>query len=190
MKNRRIKIIVSVLIISLITVQSVFAQNTAYEVAAEKMVALGLLKGYEDGSLGLERNLRRVEFCAILSRMLGYEDDPILPPLLPFSDVGRDYWGYNYIATAYGLKAVEGYDDGTFKPDELITFGQAVTILVRTLGYANEVKGTKWPDNYIEVGKRLGITTQLQLEYNKPVTRGDIAVMVTNCLGIAWSSPN
>jgi hypothetical protein len=164
--------------------------NALQEQAAQKLVALNLLKGYDDGSLGLERFIRRVEFCTIVTRMLGYEDSPILPPLFPFGDVKPDFWGYNYIGTAYSLKIVAGYPDGSFKVNNHITYAEAVTMLVRTLGYADDVKGTKWPDNFMEVGKRLGITRNLQIDYDKPVTRGEIAIMVNNSLGIDLKQDN
>jgi hypothetical protein len=191
LKSFRIKILVAGIICIILIFSSTFAQSVEnsgmvalQEEAAKKLIALNLLKGYDDGSLGLERPIRRVEFCAIVSRMLGYEENPVLPSTFPFKDVKRDYWGYKYIATAYGLNLVIGFDDGTFKPDEQITYAQAVTMLVRTLGYAGDVKGMKWPDNFMEIGNNLGITRYLQIDYNKPVTRGEIAVMVSNSLGI------
>jgi hypothetical protein len=117
--------------------------------------------------------------------MLGYEGNVLLTEEVPFKDVTKDYWGYPYIANAYSLKIISGFpEDGTFKPDNQITYGQAVTILLNAMGYAKDVQGKKWPDNYMEVGTNLGITKNLAVDFNKPLTRGEIAILVSDSLEV------
>ncbi|MGE4283282.1 MAG: S-layer homology domain-containing protein [Clostridia bacterium] len=191
MRKFRIRLLIIAIVFILAGLSNAFAQNaitvSSNELqmdAAKKLVALNLLKGYDDGTLGLERPIRRVEFCAVVTRMQGYEGSTKFAGQIPFKDVQKDYWGYEYIATAYELKTLSGFPDGTFKPDNQITYGEAVSILVRAMGYAGDVKGEKWPDNYMEVGSSLGITKNLSIDFNRPVTRGEISILVSDSLEI------
>ncbi len=43
-------------------------------------------------------------------------------------------WYAGYIQAAAELKLIEGFDDGTFRPNDYITRAQACTIINRTLG--------------------------------------------------------
>lgn len=59
-----------------------YAANGAEEVgrdvvleAAELLMTLNIVQGYEDGSLGLEKNITRAEFAAMLARMLQGTDE-------------------------------------------------------------------------------------------------------------------
>ncbi len=190
MRNFRIRImVISLIFVCLLgpaaAVPSQENETSAVqEEAVNKLVALNLLKGYPDGSLGLENPISRVEFCAVISRMLGYEEDPIVPEVFPFTDVASDHWGFNYIATAYSLNVVAGYPDDTFKVSNQIRYSEVVTMLVRALGYANDVEGENWPDNFMQLGDQLGITNALEIDVHKPVTRGEVAVMIRNSLEI------
>jgi hypothetical protein len=48
--------------------------------------------------------------------------------------------------------------DGLFHPDQTVTTGQAVTILLRMLGYKDENIGGIWPDSYMATGAAAGLT--------------------------------
>ena len=50
---------------------------------------------------------------------------------------------------AKGKNIISGYADGKFHPDRTVTVGQAVTILLRMLGYKDEDVGGVWPDSYM-----------------------------------------
>ena len=72
---------------------------------------------------------------------------------IPFTDVKSDLWSAKYIYSAYKAKYIDGYDDNTFKPDNLITRAEAVKIINSILGrtdYRNEknpftdVKTSHW----------------------------------------------
>ena len=107
----------------------------------------GLVKGYEDGLFRPDRPITRAEFAMITIRLgTNYQDIQST-----FSDVSG-HWAEKEIGYAAANGWVKGYGDGTFKPDQLISRSEAVTMINRILqrnvdesGIMNEIV-TNWPD--------------------------------------------
>lgn len=112
-----------------------------------------------------------------------------------FQDVPSTHWARGYIAvatqgttTGSGDTAVtipgiiRGDAYGNFNPDRAITYGEAVTILVRILGYGDSDVGMVWPDGYLAKADELEITEGLNLTANDTITRGQAALMMENLL--------
>ena len=77
-----------------------------------------------------------------------------------------------------------GYPDETFKPDETITYAEAITDVLSTLGYGSviENKGT-WPTNYITKAQEMKLLADMDYRsYSDKATRGNIAILVYNML--------
>ena len=57
---------------------------------------------------------------------------PVLPQIQvsPFSDVSSDFWGCNAIVNMNSRKAINGYEDGTFRPDNQITRAEFTKLVV------------------------------------------------------------
>ena len=160
------------------------SQDKVQQDSAVIMAKLGLMKGYSNGDLGLARKINRAEFATIIIRMTGYESKPFNPAKeIKFKDLSKKHWSYSAVRMAASLGYIKGYSDKSFKPSSNITYAEAIAIMVRVLGYSGEVKG-KWPDNYLNKAKELGITKNLNIVTNKSITRGDIAILVVNSLPV------
>lgn len=81
-----------------------------------------------------------------------------------FSDVPDNHWAKANIDRAVKAGWVEGYEDGTFHPNDTITRAEAMTVFVKFLGLSpktvetssyHDVKTTAWYSPYIEAGKKL-----------------------------------
>ena len=86
--------------------------------------------------------------------------------LMSFSDVGQGYWAKKPIEHTSTVGLVQGYPDGTFKPDRALTRAELATLMVRARGvqlpgYARQVfkdvKASYWAANYIEAAQRMGM---------------------------------
>jgi len=77
-----------------------------------------------------DRSITRAEFAAIVVRALGLDTGM---GSSSFTDVSASAWYYGYIQTAVGYGIVNGYGDGTFGPNDLITREQAMTMLARAM---------------------------------------------------------
>ncbi|MGE5474354.1 MAG: S-layer homology domain-containing protein [Ignavibacteriales bacterium] len=184
MKN---KILCFIVIFLFIFQTPIFAQVSNEQIqqqSANAMVKLGLLKGYENGNLGLERNITRAEFATVIIRMMGYEKNPIkVSSNISFKDLPKKHWAYSTVRMAASLGYIKGYSNKTFKPSNNITYAEAITIMVRVLGYGDKLSG-KWPDNYIKKANELGILKNLDISESTPITRGNISILVTNSLNV------
>jgi hypothetical protein len=83
-----------------------------------------------------------------------------------------------------------GYPSGTFGPDDLVTYGQAVTVLMRALGYTSADVGTIWPDDYIAKAEEIGLTDGLSLSGDAELTRAQAAVLFANFLSTETNGSN
>jgi hypothetical protein len=88
------------------------------EEAINGLAAKGVVSGKSDTEFAPNDNVTRAEFAKILVGAFGLSG---LQTTADFTDVSEDDWFYNYVAVAYGMGVITGYDDGTFGPNDLIT---------------------------------------------------------------------
>ncbi len=99
-----------------------------YNKAVSSMAKGGYVQGYPDGSFKGGKNITRAEFVTILARMLNPSDG-----INTFAVVTDSHWACDFIAAASGAGWIEGYEDGSFRPDQTITRAEVVTIINRIL---------------------------------------------------------
>lgn len=151
--------------------------------AITQLVNLGVLSGYPDGSFQPDGLLTRAQFAKIAVCMLGAEKEATaLSGNDVFSDVGNDHWASGYINCIAQKGIINGYPDGSFGAEEKITYAQALTILIRLLGYDGKDVNYNWPDGYIKKADSLGITDGMSFGAYENITRGNAALIIYNSL--------
>ncbi|WP_108831986.1 S-layer homology domain-containing protein [Aedoeadaptatus coli] len=100
-----------------------------YAFAVSYMTENKLITGYPDGTFKPNNPISRAEFAAIASRF----DQLKIGLSLPFNDVGAGHWAYDVIASAADKGWVNGYPDGSFKPENKITRAEVVSTTNRML---------------------------------------------------------
>lgn len=97
----------------------------------EYMADKKIVKGYPDGEFKPENNLSRAEFAALIFRFARLEEADTENP---FNDLEEDHWSYDNILSLVKSGLVEGYEDGTFKPENEISRAEAMTVINKLLG--------------------------------------------------------
>ncbi len=87
----------------------------------------------EDGCFFPDSKITRGEFCELLSHLYALSSTRHLYPV-EFFDVPDDYKYKTAVGKSGFLGVVTGYEDGSFRPDNLITRAEAVTMINRTIG--------------------------------------------------------
>lgn len=152
------------------------------EKAIVKLASLAVLGGYPDGSFKPLGNITRAEFAAVVVRALGYESSAKLLTTAPaFSDCANAQWAWGYINVATSQGIIKGYPDGTFGPSNNVTIAEAITMLVRALGYENKATGV-WPSGHVLIASTLGMLPSDLPGVNVAATRGIVAQLVNNVL--------
>lgn len=177
--------------------------------AAEILRLLGVVDGTGGGSFRPSATLSRAEFCKMAVDVMGKGNlEPAQRNRTIFLDVGPKHWARGYVNLASSLttsgeladtsstssdkgesapaadRLILGVGNGTFEPDRAITYGEAVAILTRVLGYTTSdiATGSTWYDGYLSVAGENGLTQGLGLKGNSTLTRGEAAELFRNLL--------
>lgn len=161
---------------------------------AKFLEEIGVLKGYEDGELHLNRNITRAEFTALMVKIYHYSDYKFMcrtkgndETVLPFKDVPKDYWARDYIEYAYSKGVINGKNRATFAHDESITIRDCIVILLNSSIkngdqkrlLLNSVKALGgYPDGYLKIAEENELIADQLCD--KIATRGEVAVILYN----------
>ena len=158
--------------------------NAKYATAVTVLNKLGVIGGYDDGTFKPMNNVTRAEFSAMLLRALGM-GQTVTPTVSSFSDVPTDFWGAGVIEAAKSLNIIGGYEDGTFRPNNNVSYEEALTMIVRAIGYENYSPITEvWYSTYVTTAQRLGITKNAVGSVGLPATRSCIAQFIYDTLEV------
>ena len=160
--------------------------DTDCEEAVEVLMALGIVNGYEDGTYKPTKVVTRAEMAKLLIVELGYGD--LIGGTANFSDTAG-HWAEGYISLAAGLGLVNGYPDGTFRPDNTVSYDEAITMAVRALGYNDASLTGTWPTNYKIKALNLGLLDDVTVSA-AGADRCGVAIMLYNLLFEAYGDVN
>lgn len=97
--------------------------------AISSMSKGGYISGYESGTFKPEQFITRAEFVTIIANM--YKLDKT--PATAFNDVTNGYWASEYIGAVSEKGWVNGYEDGTFRPENYVTRAEVMATVNRML---------------------------------------------------------
>lgn len=104
--------------------------DTWYADAVHALASLGIINGVGDNRYEPERAITRAEFTVMATRFAHVQTAGVDT----FSDVSESDWFFPYVATCVQYGWIDGYPDGTFRPDNSITRSEVTTIVNRMLG--------------------------------------------------------
>lgn len=129
----------------------------------------GVIQGYDDGTFKPDQCVNRAEFLKMM--YLASKTDIIVEDGFAgsnyydnfFTDTYTDQWYWPYVEQALRDKAIEGYPDGTFKPEQCVNRAEAIKMAVLGFWMFNEdaaesrgeniyrdaVPGENWFDDYL-----------------------------------------
>lgn len=88
----------------------------------------GIMQGYDDGTFKPDRMMTRAEFITVISRLLGVDGNPTIS-LYP--DVTENAWYFGGVNGMAEAGIVNGFSDGTFRPEQQMTREEVWVILYR-----------------------------------------------------------
>ncbi|WP_128425180.1 S-layer homology domain-containing protein [Gudongella oleilytica] len=162
-------------------------QGTIYEDAVGRLELLEVLKGYPDGTFKPNDLITRAEFAAVAVRIRGLESVAVASKGLPsgFSDVPAGHWAAGYVGVAASTGIVKGIGNGLFAPNAPVKYEEAVTMLVRALGYEPDAlsKGG-YPYGHLIVANEIDLLDDADGVMGMPAVRGLVALLTDNALEI------
>lgn len=189
------RVLAFILVLSMVlgSVGMVFA-DSASDIAGHKnekailrLNNLGIVEG-DDRGFAPDDYITRAEFAVLVVRALGLEGSAnVSKGDTAFTDVtvaGGYEWASGAINVATKLGYIQGYGGGLFGPADNIRYEDAITLIVRVLGYEPVVQ-TKggYPVGYLVVAEQdLDITDHVDGVVGVPITRGAIFQLLDNAL--------
>ena len=120
-----------------------------YNNAVSTLSRMGVIGGYADGTFRPDAPISRAEFAKIAVSFTQNNGSAVYNY---FTDVKTTDWFATYVTAAKDAGLIEGYSDGSFKPESKITRAEACAIVNRTLGRKPSKAHMKisdridWPD--------------------------------------------
>lgn len=112
---------------------------------------------------------------------------------IDFADLGADHWAYGYVNTLRSSKIIDGYEDGTFRPDNSVTREEFVKMIVSASGLYSasaecefgDVQNGQWYYKYISSAVSAGLVNGVSEDTfgtGGLITREDAAVIAARIL--------
>lgn len=158
------------------------------------LVERGIINGFDDGTFRKKETVTRAQFAAMIVRAFRLQPESYTQT---FSDVNAEDWFAGIVATTVKAGLLQGYEDGSFHPEQVITRKEMYAIAERIFGwrYTNTVSSSdiqeiqeKYTDaNEIpqwlypaidDLRRKQLIVDSGKLELNKQVTRDECAVLI------------
>ena len=161
---------------------SVFTDIGALTLYRDSILALksqNIISGYADGSFKPDNTINRAELLKII---IGAKY-PVIDNLFSrscFKDVPSDQWYTKYVCFAKGKNIIAGYSDGTFKPDQVVNYVEALKMLLETYGLVTQ-KTIPWYQGYVDLATSKSIHMQ-SIGLDNALKRGEMAELMVRTI--------
>ncbi|WP_185602417.1 S-layer homology domain-containing protein, partial [Paenibacillus sp. 598K] len=151
-----------------------------------KWSGLGLVKGQSVDRFNPNASITRAELAALINQAAGMDEEAAIA----FTDVASGKWYYIEVAKAIAAGYMQGYADGTFKPEAAISRQELAVLIMRLLGieeqepaatYADVANAPAWSRGAIGAVIEAGIMSgksEGQFSPLTPTTRAEAVVIL------------
>lgn len=180
------KKIISLLIVLTMLIGIIPAVSAA-DYDAEKLAnqqavleALGLLSTDSYGNVDNAKEITRVDFAATVGKILNI-NPTVSATTTYYADVAADNWATYTLNTLVDMGVLSVSDDRLFRPNDVITYNEAVKIIVCILGYGDYAARTGgFPAGYIAAANRIKLLDGVCSAPN--VTNATLTALVYNAV--------
>ena len=186
MRKRILGIFLSLILTAGMFVTPAFAGSVFPDVSdsadyAKLTKEMGIFAGDNKGNFNPDKGITRAECAVVVYRLLGETADAATMTTNAFTDVPKSHWANGYIAWAYSKGFISGYGNGKFGPSDMVTYEQAITMLMAGIDYGSAaVDAGGYPYGYISVAERYGFLAGVEDTFGSAITRANIAVLLAN----------
>jgi len=182
-------VIVFTMMLGLSVSASVFPDvddSASYAEAVTILDSLGIMYGDDNGNFRPDDTITRAEVATVVVRALGLEDAAAgAKGATQFDDVAADHWATGYINLATQKGIIAGYGDGTFGPEDPVTYEQVTKMIVAALGYTPKAENNGgYPTGYLVIASQEGIAKGAAGSNGEPAKRSTVARLVFNALDV------
>lgn len=182
---KRVSLICIVVLLTFMIPAGAAEKNDAPENYPGVLTQLGIISAEQEHS---DDVITRADFCVLIAGLIswGTEDSSFSADRSVFSDVSRWDWSAGYLQYLADRGWLSGYDDGSFRPDDPISFSDAYSVILKVLGYGKyiDIIGTG-PESIMKIALETGLDKNPEGSGGgEQVTYSRAAVMLTNMLDV------
>lgn len=112
--------------------------------------------------------------------------NPSTPSSGIFKDTPSNAWYASAVSSLVQAGVIAGYDDGTFRPNNSVTYGEALKMIMRAAGYPAQQEGTgaNWAINYKNTAVADGLVDE-SIVLSNPINRNAVAAIAAKALHLS-----
>lgn len=181
------------LLLLIILLISIFSTTTAYsstikftdikgdlaEEAINLLSSYGIINGYPDNTYKPNNTVTRAEMAKIITVAAGLSEYS-KNMTSTYKDM-QGHWAEEYVELANAINIVKGISADEYGPNNEIKMNEALTMIVRLIGYSDEALVGQWPSNYYEKANELNLLEGINSN-SEYASRRDISIMLYNAL--------
>ena len=182
MKKRFLALLLAVSMAVSMLAMSAAALGSASNTAVQTAITLGGIDAGQTGSL--DAAVTRGAFARMLVAFSAYRESAASQGAMGtlYKDVpGSSQWA-PYIRIAVQQGWMNGYTDGTFRPDNAVTLEEACTAVLKLLGYKMTDLNGAFPAAQLNKAQELGLRSQLNRAQGQTMNYEDCAMLLYNAL--------
>lgn len=159
------------------------ASDTSDSVIEQVVKAAEIMVGDSSGNMNLGSTVTRAEYAKMLVCASTSKDSVAgASNSSPFKDVPYTHWAAGYIKTAVQQGWLSGYLDGSYKPNRTVTLEEAVTGVLKLLGYTTSDLSGSYPYAQLAMYKSLNLNTRVTAAQGSAMTRRNMMYLFYNLL--------
>lgn len=194
MKIRKIASLILTVVITASVIPQIAAVPAMAAVSGEDGIIsllkeLEIMQGDENGNMGLDRQVSRAEFAKLAVAASAAKNTVAVGlKLSPYKDVPYTKWHAPYVKAAVSAGYVQGYLDATYRPDNNVTYEEAVTVMLRVLGYSDGEFGAAYPYGQLAKAQGLDMLDNVGANIGDALTRRQVMYLIYNTLQASVAS--
>ena len=180
MKKRILAFLLAVSIaVSMLAMPAAAVQNNT---AVQMALTLGAMDNAQTTQLNAP--VTRGAFARMLTAFSNYRDSVSAQGTVGtlFADVPSDSANAPYVRIAVQNGWMNGYTDGSFRPDNAVTLEETCTAVLKLLGYKMTELSGAFPQAQLNKASQLGLRTNLNCGQGQPMNYQDCSVLLYNAL--------
>lgn len=141
---------------------------------------MGIMAGIDETTFGVNKIVSRAQAADAIVRAA----NPGFPQTKeqPFSDVDSTFWAADTISRAWSMGVIKGDGSGNFRPNDPVSELEAITMMLRALGYGEFLEARNSVSQTIAAAKQAGLVKSFQADKNEYIGRGKFAQMLYRML--------
>ena len=159
--------------------------GSANEEAIQVAYDLGIVTGNPDGTYLPEKAVNSAEFAAMITRAMAIPESALAGyTATKFKDMSGYGWATGYIAFCESKGIMLGDGQGNAMPGRTITVNEAMTMVLRAVGYTNNSAALvgAWPANYVTLAQNLSLYDDVAA--TTTIDKANAAQIIYNALSV------